>query len=42
MDLLGLDGAGSGYGQVAVTCDCGNELSGSIKAGNFMTSCKTG
>jgi hypothetical protein len=26
---------------VAGTCDYGNELSGSIKAGNFLTSCKT-
>jgi len=34
----GLDGAGSGYGQVAGTCECGNDLSGSIKSGNFLTS----
>ena len=27
----GLDRAGSGYGQVVGTCDCGNEPSGSIK-----------
>jgi len=27
----GLDRAGSGYGQVAGTWECGNELSGSIK-----------
>jgi hypothetical protein len=39
--LWGLDGAGSGYGQVAGTCEYGNELSGSINAGNFLTSCKT-
>jgi hypothetical protein len=25
---------------VAGTCDCGNELSGSIKCGNLLTSCK--
>ena len=29
----GLDRGGSGYGQVAGTCECGNELSGSIKCG---------
>jgi hypothetical protein len=27
---------------VAGTCEYGNELSGSINAGNFLTSCKTG
>jgi hypothetical protein len=27
----GLDWAGSGYSQVAGTCECGNESSGSIK-----------
>jgi hypothetical protein len=27
----GLDRSGSGQGQVAGTCDCGNEISGSIK-----------
>jgi hypothetical protein len=26
---------------VADTCEYGNELSGSINAGNFLTSCKT-
>jgi hypothetical protein len=33
MDLkgYGLDRAGSGKGQVAGTCECGNELSVSIK-----------
>ena len=35
MDLLevgcGLDWAGPGQGQVADACECGNELSGSIK-----------
>jgi hypothetical protein len=43
MDLqeVGLDGAGSGQGQVAGTCGYGNELSGSINAGNFLTGCKT-
>ena len=33
---LGLDRAGSGQGQVADTCDCGNEPSGSIKCGAFL------
>ena len=32
----GLDRAGSGYGQVAGTCDCGNKPSGSIKCGEFL------
>ena len=27
---------GSGYGQVADACDCGNESSGSIKCGEFL------
>ena len=32
----GLDRAGSGYGQGAGTCECGNEPSGSIKCGEFL------
>ena len=32
----GLGRAGSGKGQVAGTCDCGNEPSGSIKCGEFL------
>jgi len=32
----GLDQADSIYGQVAGTCDCGNEPSGSIKCGEFL------
>ncbi len=32
----GLGGSGSGYGQVADTCECGNESSGSIKCGEFL------
>ena len=32
----GLDRAGSEYGQVAGTCVCGNEPSGSIKCGEFL------
>ena len=31
----GLDRAGSGQGQVAGTCECSNEPSGSIKCGDF-------
>ena len=30
-----MDQAGSGYGQVAGTCKCGNEPSGSIKCSDF-------
>ena len=32
----GLDRAGSGYGQVAGTSECGNKLSGSIKCGELL------
>ena len=39
----GLDRSGSGYGQVAGTCECGNEPSGcSIKYGEFLDCLKTG
>ena len=34
----GLDRAGPGQGQLAGTCQCGNKFSGSINAGNFLTS----
>ena len=37
----GLDRAGSGQGQAAGTCDCGNELSGSIKCGEVLHYLKT-
>ena len=37
----GLDRAGSGKGQVAGTCECG-EPSGSIKCGEFLDWLKTG
>ena len=32
----GLDRAGSGWGKVAGSCECGNEPSGSIKCGKFL------
>jgi len=32
----GLDRSGSGKGQVAGTCECGNELSSSITCGEFL------
>ena len=32
----GLDRTGSGKGQVAGTCVCGNEHSGAIKCGKFL------
>ena len=38
----GLDQAGSGQGQVAGTCECGNESSGSIKRGEFLDWLRTG
>jgi hypothetical protein len=36
----GLGGAGSEQGQMAGSCWYGEELSTSINAGNFLTSCK--
>ena len=36
-----LDRAGSRYGQLAGTCDCGNEPSGSIQCGEFLDKLKT-
>jgi len=37
----GLDRAGSGWGQVAGTCECGNEPSGSIQFGEFLDKLQT-
>jgi len=34
----GLDRAGLGKGQLADACECGNEISGSIKCRDFLTS----
>ena len=34
--LWGLDGVGSGWGQVAGTCEYGDEPSGSVKCGEFL------
>jgi hypothetical protein len=34
--VCGLDLSGSGHGTAAVTCECGNEPSGSIKCGKFL------
>ena len=34
--LWGLDGVGSGLGQVAGTCEYGDEPSGSVKCGEFL------
>jgi len=38
----GLDRSGSGYGQVAGTCECSNEPSGSIKRREFLDKLRTG
>ena len=38
----GLVRAGSGLGQVAGTCDRGNEPSGSVKCGEFLDELRTG
>ena len=37
---MGTGWNGSGQGQVAGKCGYGEGLSGSINAGNFLTSCK--
>jgi len=36
--MCGLDASGSGQGREAGSCQHINELSGSIKGGNFLTS----
>ena len=36
MWVYGLNWAGPGYRQVADVCECGNELSGSVKFGEFL------
>ena len=36
MWVYGLDRAGSGQGQVAGTCEGGNEPSGSVKCGELL------
>jgi hypothetical protein len=38
MGTCGLDSCGSGYGLVASCYEYGNEPSGSLKAGNSLTS----
>ena len=38
----GVDRAGSGLGQLAGTCECGNEPSCSIKYGEFLDKLRTG
>ena len=38
----GMDRYGLREGQVQGTCDCGNELSGSIKCGEFLDQLSTG
>jgi hypothetical protein len=38
---MDLQEVGGGYGDWMETCEYGNELSGSINAGNFLTSYKT-
>jgi hypothetical protein len=37
-----LDWSGSGQGQVAGACECGNEPSGSIKCNEFLDCLRTG
>ena len=36
-----MDGAGSGQGQVTGACECGDELSGSMKREEFLDQLKT-
>jgi len=40
MWVYGVNWAGPGQRRVADACECGNEPSGSVKWGNFLTSCK--
>ena len=37
-----LDRSGSGWGQVADTCECGDEPMGSIRCGEFLDYLRTG
>jgi hypothetical protein len=37
MEGCGLDSSGSEYGPVVSCCECGNEPSGYINVGNFLT-----
>ena len=41
MWVYGLDWAGPGQGQVADACECGNELWGSVKFGEFLDQLQT-
>ena len=41
MWVCGLDWAGTGQGQVADACECGNEPSGSMKCGEFLDQLQT-
>jgi hypothetical protein len=38
---VGTGWSGLRVGQFAGTCEYGNEISGFLNAGNFLTSCKT-
>jgi len=38
MEKHGLDSSGSGWRQVAESCECGNEPELSINEGNFLNS----
>jgi len=40
--VYGLDRAGSGYGQMLGTCECGNEPLGSIKCREYLEKLRTG
>jgi hypothetical protein len=39
--VCGLDLAGPGQGQIADACKCGNELSGSVRCGEFLDCLQT-
>ena len=41
MWVYGLNWAGSGQGQVADACECGNEPSGYVKCGEFLDQLQT-
>ena len=42
MWVYGLHWAGTGQGQVADSCECGNEPSGSVKCGETLDQLETG
>ena len=42
MYVCGLDWAGLGQGQLVVSCECGNEYSGSLNCGEYLVKLQNG